>query len=550
MCGIFLYIQQLFHDAKTINEIYEKFNNLRHRGPEASLFNTFIRNNTEQINLGFHRLKITGTKNEVGMQPFYCPITNTYLLMNGEIYNYKELLLENNTNITLKSDCEIILYLYKNKYTINEIVKKIRGEYAFILMDLNKNKIFLARDELGIRPIFYNISENNISIGSEFKGLVINSNYRQVEPATIYTIDLDNYNIKVDKYLYYDIYSIIYFYKHEHLYKCLIKEKLTEAVKIRLDAERPIGFLLSGGFDSSLILAIAANIIFNDNLEHLMPINAFSIQYIDKNDSIEDNEDIKHAKSVVEYINNKYYRSLKKNIINHKIVYFNKEMGLKAIPEVIYYLESKCITTVRASTPMYILIKYIKENTDIKVLFSGECADELFFSYLYRCYAPTAIDFDNECRKLLKNIYLYDVLRADRIISSQGLEARVPFSDKEFITEYLSTDLKYRYEPDKIEKYLIREAFKENYLPEETRLRTKEAFSNSVNSVKADWIGDIINFCNSEKNMSEEEYYIYLMNKYKYPYNIINKNWLPNEKWVDTNGEPSATVLSVYKKNN
>jgi asparagine synthase (glutamine-hydrolysing) len=539
MCGIFLYIQKLIKQKKEIKEIYDKFNNLKHRGPEASIFNTFLRDEfNEEINLGFHRLKITKTKGETGMQPFYCPTTNTYLLMNGEIYNYMELFNELNlTTYNLKSDCEIVLLLYKH-HTIEEIVNKIKGEYAFVLLDLNLNKIFLARDELGIRPLFYNITYNDISISSEFKGLVNNDNAKQIEPATIYTFNLNEYS-SISKKNYYDIDKIL----SRFLYKDLIKKKFIEAIERRLNAERPLGFLLSGGFDSSLVLAVATDIIINKNLINLMPINAFSIQYTGENNYKEENEDIKHAKAVVKFLNTKY----KRNIIHHQIVYFDKQMGLNAIPEVIYYLESKCITTVRASTPMYLLIKYIKENTDIKVLFSGECADELFFSYLYRCYAPSAIEFDKECKKLLKNIYLYDVLRADRIISSQGLEARVPFSDRDFILEYLATDLKYRYEPDKIEKYLIRDVFSDNYLPEHTRLRTKEAFSNSVNSNKADWIGDIIQFC-KEQNMTEEEYYISLMKKNNYPIDLIPQNWLPNKDWIDTNGEPSATVLSVYKK--
>lgn len=543
MCGIFLYIQKQIEQKKQIKEIYEKFNNLKHRGPEASLFNTFIREEyNDEINLGFHRLKIMKTKGETGMQPFYCPITNTYLLMNGEIYNYKELLEELNlSSYNLKSDCEIIQLLYKH-FTIEQIVNKIRGEYAFIILDLNINKIIIARDELGIRPIFYNITNNDISISSEYKGLVNNNISKQIEPSTIYIFNLNDYN-DIYKKCYYNIDKI----KSNDLYKELIKDKFIEAIEKRLFSERQIGFLLSGGFDSSLVLAIASDIIIKKNLIHLIPINAFSIQYIGENNNhtnnkkIEENEDIKHAKDVVNFLNKKY----KKNIINHKIVYFDKQMGLDAISEVIYYLESKCITTIRASTPMYLLVKYIKKNTDIKVLFSGECADELFFSYLYRCYAPSAIEFDKECKKLLKNIYLYDVLRADRIISSQGLEARVPFSDRDFIFEYLATDLKYRYEPDKIEKYLIREVFINNYLPEKTRLRTKEAFSNSVNSDQADWIGDIIEFC-KKQNMSEEEYYISLMKMNNYPIDLVSENWLPNKKWIDTNGEPSATVLSVY----
>jgi asparagine synthase (glutamine-hydrolysing) len=578
MCGIFLYIQRL-ERYKNIKEIHDKFNKLSHRGPDASVFKTFYKKkdkNDEQINLGFHRLKVIGTKGEFGMQPFYCSFTNTYLLMNGEIYNYLDIFNELkekhliSSSYILKSDCEIILILYKF-FTIEQIVKKIRGEYAFIVLDLSKNKIIMARDELGIRPLFYNVSESDISISSEYKGLMLtnndiiyntnndavcNTNY-QIEPATIYTISLNDYT-KVKKHLYYNINTIISYNKT--LYKSFIKQKLIEAVQIRLNSERPIGFLLSGGFDSSLVLAIATDLIINNNITKLLPINTFSIQYIGDNDQsdesyndewdnidkddIIDNDDIYHAKKVVNFLNEKYYTYLNKNIINHKIVYFNKTQGINAIPEVIYYLESKCITTIRASTPMFLLVKYIKENTDIKVLFSGECADELFFSYLYSKYAPNAIEFDNECRTLLKKIYLYDVLRADRVISSQGLEVRVPFSDRDFITEYLSTELKYRYEPDKIEKILIRDAFKDNYLPEETRMRTKEAFSNSVNSNKADWIDDIISYC-KYLHLTEEKYYINIMKKLNYP---INLNWLPNKEWIDTNGEPSATILSIYKK--
>lgn len=556
MCGIFLYIQQLLNKNAAarnseVNAIFEKFNALAHRGPEASVFKSFLRKEQdEQINLGFHRLKIIGTKGEFGMQPFYNHSLNTYLLMNGEIYNYQEILNELKEKhlipqkYKIKSDCEIILLLYKF-LSIEIIVKKIRGEYAFILLDLNKNKIFMARDELGIRPLFYNISNTDISISSEYKGIV-NTNTTttcaQVEPATIYSINLFDYNI-VKKQVYYDITSIKSYYKFSYL--SLIKQKLINAVQIRLNAERPLGFLLSGGFDSSLILSIATNLIVNNNMQKLLPINAFSIKYTGENDLTDDNDDIIHAKSVVKFLNNKYFKIFNKNIIIHDIVLFNKKQGLDAIPEVIYYLESWDQTTIRASTPMFLLVKHIKEKTDIKVLFSGEVADELFFSYLYCNYAPNANEFDKECRTLLTNLYHYDVLRADRIISSQGLEVRVPFSDREFMTEYLSTKLKFRYTPDKIEKYLIREVFKNNYLPENTRLRRKDAFSNSINSNKADWIADIKKKCNDE-NLSENEYYLNIFKNYNYPLNIIPKYWLPRQDWINTNGESSATILSVY----
>ena len=561
MCGIFLYLSKL-KDTKNCVKVYNKFNNILHRGPDASTLKYFVINNNH-IYLGFQRLKIIGTKGENGMQPFYNESTKTYLLANGEIYNYMELYLELKKNKLipneyrpLKSDCEIILLLYKF-YPIEEIVKKIRGEYAFILLDCNKDIIYMARDELGIRPLFYNITNDDISICSEYKGLVNTlDDPKQIDTATITCINLNDFNKNeiemldhVKKYVYFDVNNIKtnedLYDNYNHQYR--IRDSLVDAVNIRLNAEREIGFLLSGGFDSSLILAIAAKIIAHEYLLHLIPINAFSIKYIGDDNDYSDNDDIIHAKKVVEFINNKYYSGINKNIITHNIVYFNKKEGLDAIPTVIYHLESWDQTTIRASTPMYLLIKYIKEKTNIRVLFSGECADELFFSYLYSKYAPDENSFDKECKNLLQNIHFYDALRADRIVSAHGLEVRVPFSDRQFMIEYLSTQLKYRYEPEKIEKYLIRECFTDIYLPEETRLRTKEAFSNSVNSIKADWIGDIKTYCQT-LNLDENTYYMNIFNSYNFNKKLIPKYWLPRQDWINTNGESSATMLSVYKK--
>jgi asparagine synthase (glutamine-hydrolysing) len=569
MCGIFFYLSKQ-HITKRNLEIYTKFNTILHRGPDSSTFKNFIGNNENNVYLGFKRLKIIGTKGEEGMQPFYCKTTKTYLLANGEIYNYMELYDELKQKYLipddypeLKSDCEIILLLYKF-YPIEEIVNKIRGEYVFLLLDFDNNILYMVRDELGIRPLFYNITNNDISICSEYKGLVNSiGDAKQIDTSTITYINLNDFNkiieynnIKihlssvkpVKKYTYFDINNIKPYIKNFD-YKRSIKNSLIDAVNIRLNAEREIGFLLSGGFDSSLILSIAANIIVEDYLLHLIPINAFSIKYVGDCECSDysDNDDITHAKKVVEFINNKYFSIIKRKLITHKIVYFNKQEGIDIIPKVIYHLESWDQTTIRASTPMYLLIKYIKEKTNVKVLFSGECADELFFSYLYSKYAPSAEAFDSECKDLLKNIHYYDVLRADRMISAHGLEVRVPFSDRLFITEYLTTELKYRYEPNKIEKYLIRECFDDCFLPEETRMRTKEAFSNSVNSIKADWIGDIKNYCKNI-NHTENEYYMVIFDSYHFDKKLIPKYWLPKQDWINTNGESSATILSVYEK--
>jgi asparagine synthase (glutamine-hydrolysing) len=253
---------------------------------------------------------------------------------------------------------------------------------------------------------------------------------------------------------------------------------------------------------------------------------------------------VKYAKILVDYLRKKYSSITIMRIIEHHIVYYTKKDGLEAIKPVIYYLESYDQTTIRASTAMWLLMKCIKETTDIKIVMSGECADELFGSYKYLEFAPNANEFDLECRKLLKRICYYDSLRADRVISSVGMEARFPFSDIDFITEVLSTEC--RYQPDKIEKYLIRDILK-NYLPEEVLWRSKSAFSNSVSSTQVNWIDDIKKYCNFIKT-TENDYYMKIFKSYEYdekqlPYGY----WHSDLRWIEV--EDSSALCLPSKKN-
>ena len=305
----------------------------------------------------------------------------------------------------------------------------------------------------------------------------------------------------------------------------------------RLDSDAPLGFLLSGGLDSSLVCSIAA--------KHLKkPIRTFAIG-MDK-DAI----DLKYAKQVADYIGS-----------IHTEVIITKEDVKKALKEVIYRLETWDITTIRASIGMYLLCKWIKENTDIKVLLTGEVSDELF-GYKYTDFAPNAAEFQEESKKRIHELYMYDVLRADRCISGVSIEARVPFADLKFVDYVMSIDPEKKLNTYGIGKYLLRKSFANEYLPEAILYREKAAFSDAVGHSLVDDLKDFAN------KMYTDEEYNKRIKKYKkhtpftkeslmyreifesfYPQrsNLIIDFWMPNKKWEGCNvNDPSARVLSNY----
>ena len=371
---------------------------------------------------------------------------------------------------------------------------------------------------------------------------------------------IDNNNIKSMFYKQYTSFpcsNINYIVSSSLYYK--IVDNLHHAVEKRVSGtcERPIGCLLSGGLDSSLIAALVNKFYKSDQ-----PLQTFSI-------GLPGSEDLKYAAIVAKHLGTKHHEIL-----------LTEDQFFDAIPEVIKTIESYDTTSVRASVGNYLIGKYIKENTNCKVIFNGDGADELMGGYLYFKMAPNAYEFDKECRRLLQDIHMYDVLRSDRCISSHGLEPRTPFLDRKWVEFYLSIDrnLRYNSTKDNCEKYLIRKSFHElevQLLPIEILWRTKEAFSDGVSSLTKSWFQiitekiknltandstlhykllSIINtynkfpISNNKPNTLEQAYYRYIYNKnYQATDHLIEYYWMP--KYVKAN-DASARTLKVYGENN
>lgn len=533
MCGIY---GHLTTKKELYTHLYDEFMKTSHRGPDQS---TFIQRSFEKMSmtLGFHWLKITGE----GNQPF-CK-DGVYLICNGEIYNHKELIEKHSLTPSTTSDCEVILQLYL-KNGIQNVLDEIDGVFAFALFDSNHNVIYLARDIYGVRPLF-----TGNSSGGEFGEFVFSSEGKSIErynpqpfpPGHLQKISITDLGIfALETIPFFDVHSIESIKDDTSV----IKKNLTESVIKRLQSEAKTGFLLSGGLDSSIVLSIACKYYFQH--EHDDPIHVFSIGTKDNS------PDVKSAKEVVEFLQNKYSELN----LQHHIVDFNPHDGIHALPVVIYHLESYDTTTVRASTPMLLIAKYIAENTDVRVVMSGEGSDELFGGYLYFHSAPSDEEFENETRRLLSELYLYDNLRADRTMSAWGLELRVPFLDRKFTESVLSLKSSIKRPNGKdMEKQILRDCFKsdgsQKYLPDHLLYRQKEAFSDAVgmnfqNSVKT--MAKIL-YPTEEKCSEREKFYygnIYMMSLPNLLPHVMN-TWLP--KWIDTNGEPSATVLDVHLDN-
>jgi asparagine synthase (glutamine-hydrolysing) len=478
---------------------------LQKRGPEKR-----AEIKGEDYIIGFQRLSINDTT-ENGDQPFCSDDGNVILVCNGEIFNYKDLINRYELETKSSSDCEVILRLYeKGVFKASEL----NGDFAFVIFDKQSNTVVLGRDRIGVRPLFYGFTNTrSLVVSSEVKCMSLCEPYTicHVQPATTLSIKEKNGEQSYTQNLYYDLMSILPAQSD-------IKTLLIEATRKRLLSDRPIGCLLSGGLDSSVICAILCSLLGPKN------VRTYSI-------GMEGSLDLRYAKKVAEYLGT-----------NHTEVLFTPDEGLKAIPEVIYNLESYDITTVRASVGMYLLGRYISRNTTDKVIFSGEGSDELFCGYLYFHYAPSPEDAHKESLRLIGDLYKYDVLRADRCISCNGLELRVPFLDP-FVLEYAkSLDPKLKAPNGSIEKKVIRDAFK-GMLPDEVLYRRKDGFSDGVSGKAKPWFQHIVEHTGGK----EGEWYIEIYNNYfgHYP-KPIDYYWMP--KWIECGNNPSGRVLSVFEK--
>jgi asparagine synthase (glutamine-hydrolysing) len=558
MCGIFSILNNIYSDDIVKKNFYKSSG----RGPENSQIIN-VNNNV----FGFHRLGINGYNDVSSNQPFN--IDGIYLICNGEIYNWKQLYKMMDIKPTTKSDCEIIIHMYK-KFGIEQTLNMLDGVFAFLLYDTNKEQIFVSRDVYGVRPLFikkvmsysshHYIREPVYLFASELKSICDfsksnNTDVEQFEPGSYMTFNRRTFgevgSVFVNKQKFYKPSIIPKSFHTEFNEKDVenaissIHTSLTNAVLKRIDnTDRDIACLLSGGLDSSLIAALVQK---NSNKQ----ISTWSI-------GMPGSEDIKYAKLVAEHIGSDH----------HEIILSEKEF-LSSIEEVIYSIESYDTTTVRASIGNWLISKMIKENSDCKVVFNGDGSDEVCGGYMYFHLAPNSIDFDKESKKLLNNIHFFDVLRSDRSISVHGLEARTPFLDRNFVDTYLSINpnIRHHAKNKQCEKYLLRKAFdKDNLLPSKVLWRTKEAFSDGVSSLEKSWFTvlqehiDINVFKNNYIVDSQKKHYthnkpetneqLYYRNvfdsRFKGCEKVIPYFWMPN--FTDAK-DASARTLDIYKQN-
>ena len=521
MCSIMGYCSR-----NAAMDLFEKgFEKTISRGPDDSR----IVDTGEGI-LGFRRLAIMGLTPS-GMQPFQ--LGKSYVVCNGEIYGFEKLRkeLSGKYSFVSDSDCEILLPLYK-EYGM-EMFSMLDAEFACIIYDGDTKEYIAARDPIGIRPLYYGYdAEGAMVLASEAKNLVGLVNKIMPFPPGHY--------YKGGEFICYcDIAEIEDICRDDLETVCSkIHDKLVAGVEKRLIADAKVGFLLSGGLDSSLVCAIAAK-------RSKEPIRTFAIGMS------EDAIDLKYAKQVAEYIGSE-----------HTEIYMTPELVLASLEKVIQLLGTYDITTIRASIGMYLVCKAIHEQTDIRVLLTGEISDELF-GYKYTDFAPDAEAFQKEAQKRIRELHMYDVLRADRCISVNSLEARVPFGDIDFVKYVMSVNPEMKINTYGKGKYLLRHAFEEgNYLPDEILWREKAAFSDAVGHSMVDYLKDYA------EEMYTDEAFAYLCKKYTHARPFTKESllyreifekyypgqsemvvdfWMPNKEWKGCNvTDPSARVLSNY----
>jgi len=460
-----------------------------HRGPDA---NVYARHG--KYGIQFHRLRINGT-NSKDVQPFS---NDKYTLVaNAEIYNYMDL-----GGTKGRSDCSVILPTI-DKRGLWDACKTFDGDFAFVYT--NGDDIWAARDRVGVRPLFYSRGDQGISFASEAKALLeLNEPINIFPPGHLYDSRTDSFHSWTRDY--WDYPSLLTAKPQK-----LIYQYLHRAVSKRVqNTERDVGFFLSGGLDSSIVAALG-KVILDEK------IKTFSI-------GLEGSPDLVAARIMAKHLDS-----------DHTEVVFSAETGLSVIEEVIWHLETFDKTTVRASIPMFLLSKHIREHTDIKVILSGEGSDELFGGYLYMHDAPTKDEFSMECNRLVNDVHMFDVLRADRTTAAHGLELRVPFFDKDLI-EYVMNhmDTQTRMPKDGYEKWILRSAF-EHMLPKEICWRQKNGMSDAVGY---EWIEELV---------AQGENYRYVFNEmFGYGHeSLCPYQWMP--RWTNAS-DPSARNLKHFKK--
>ncbi len=509
MCGIVCAFDIKESKEKMRPRLLEMSKRVRHRGPDWSGIYA-----DEYAVLAHERLAIVDPAS--GKQPLFSEDGKLVLAANGEIYNHRELRkqFEGNYNFQTQSDCEVILALYRKKGP--EFLDDMNGIFGFALYDAEKKEYFVARDHMGIIPLYMGWDkQGTFYVASELKALEGICNKIEVFPPGHYLYSGDGTPKR--------------WYSRDWMEYDAVKENATEIEEIRealeaavhrqLMSDVPYGVLLSGGLDSSVTSAIAKKysqmrIETDDTKEAWWPqLHSFSV-------GLEGSPDLEAARKVADHI----------GTIHHEIKFTIQE-GLDAIKDVIYNLETYDITTVRASTPMYLMARVIK-SMGIKMVLSGEGADELFGGYLYFHKAPSPKDFHEETVRKLVKLHQYDCLRANKSLAAWGIEGRVPFLDKEFI------DVAMRINPqdkmingERMEKWVVRKAF-ESYLPESVAWRQKEQFSDGVGYSWIDTLKELVETEVSDKQLANAHFRFPIQTpstKEEYYYRSIFEDHFPSD---------------------
>ena len=502
MCGILAAFGKYDLGLTAFARLLEK---IQARGPDDSS----IYSPVDGVMLGFNRLAINGNDDSAN-QPFR--VGDVSLICNGEIFNHKELEEELGYTPASGSDCEVLIAAY-HRWGPLGMCDHLDAEFAFVLYDKKFNRIVASRDNYGVRPLF--IDQGGM-ISSELKAMSCCDNARQFTPGKVFCSDGEYTfygfpggtrvpNIKIDPPM-----------PEETIY-----DLMCVAVKKRMMCENGgVCCLLSGGLDSSLVASLAQRY-------SATPIHTFSI-------GLPGSPDLKFARQVADHIGS----------VHHEVVKTEDEF-IQAIPDVIRAIESYDTTTVRASVGNYLIAKYIRENTQFKVVLNGDYADEVFGGYLYMKLAPTDEEFGLERDRLLANICFFDSLRSDRCICAWGLEARAPFADKDLVRYVIHLADKNLSSREIQEKWVLRKAFDgSGLIPDDILWRQEEAFTDGVSSTERSWYKIA---AEAQAPLTEDEYYkkIFCDAYGEKNLGVIPYKWMP--KWGNTQ-DPSARTLDIYLK--
>ncbi|WP_411768408.1 asparagine synthase B [Winogradskyella sp. A3E31] len=508
MCGIVCAfdIKQKSDELRPL--VLEMSKKIRHRGPDWSGIYS-----DSKVIMAHERLAIVDPAS--GKQPLFSEDKKLILAANGEIYNHRELRAQfPDYKFQTQSDCEVILALYQEKG--HDFVDDMNGIFGFAIYDVEKDEYFIARDHMGIIPLYIGWDKHGtFYVASELKALEGVCTKIELFPPGHYMSSKDGQFVQWYKRDWTEYDAV----KENETSIAEVRQALEDAVHRQLMSDVPYGVLLSGGLDSSVTSAIAKKyaqrrIESDDKAEAWWPqLHSFSV-------GLEGSPDLAAAQKVADHI----------GTVHHEIKFTIQE-GLDAIKDVIYQLETYDITTIRASTPMYLMARVIK-SMGIKMVLSGEGADELFGGYLYFHKAPNAKEFHEETVRKLSKLHMYDCLRANKSLAAWGIEGRVPFLDKEFM------DVAMRINPqdkmingERMEKWVVRKAF-EDMLPESVAWRQKEQFSDGVGYSWIDTLKDIVNEEVSDEQMANAHFRFPIQtpqNKEEYYYRTIFEGHFPSD---------------------